>query len=67
MIFIFSFMVSRLLCILWFYNMSERVTEDLFIGIIKLFFLIDKYRYMFKLVYLKFSIFMILIRSIWKM
>lgn len=65
MIFIFSFMVSRLLCILWFYNMSERVTEDLFIGIIKLFFLIDKYRYMFKLVYLKFSIFMNFILLYW--
>lgn len=65
MIFIFSFMVSRLLCILWFYNMSERVTEDLFIGIIKLFFLIDKYRYMYKLVYLKFSIFMNFILLYW--
>lgn len=65
MIFIFSFMVSRLLCILWFYNLSERVTEDLFIGIIKLFFLIDKYRYMFKLVYLKFSIFMNFILLYW--
>lgn len=67
MTFTSSSMVSRLLCILCFYNLSERVTEDLLTGIIKSPSPTDKHRYMYKLVHLKPSIFMILIRSIWKM